>query len=114
MELDDLLRRAVEAGASDIHLKFGRPPMLRRDGAVTPLAGVDVLSNAQLDGVLRSLTALTPSKYEKFNASGDLYFDVEADPLVADEGITYLFGLVSHGGAAWRAREKRRGVTRRK
>jgi predicted RecB family nuclease len=27
---------------------------------------------------------------------GDLYFDVEADPLAGDEGITYLFGLASH------------------
>lgn len=26
---------------------------------------------------------------------GDLYFDVEADPLVGDDGITYLFGLAS-------------------
>ena len=34
MDLDDLLRRAVDPGASDIHLKLGRPPMVRRDGAV--------------------------------------------------------------------------------
>jgi len=72
MELDDLLRRAVEAGASDIHLKFGRPPMLRRDGSVAPLEGVDELSNAALDGYLRAVTDLSPSKYEKFNATGDL------------------------------------------
>jgi len=81
MELDDLLRRAVEAGASDIHLKFGRPPMLRRDGAVTPLAGAEELSNAQLDAYLRTVTNLTPSKYEKFNASGDLDLAYTADGL---------------------------------
>jgi twitching motility protein PilT len=72
MELDDLLRRAVEAGASDIHLKFGRPPMLRRDGSVLPMEGIEELSNAALDGYLKTVTNLSPSKYEKFNASGDL------------------------------------------
>jgi len=41
MELNPLLRRAVELGASDIHLKVGLPPILRRDGALTasPNAG---------------------------------------------------------------------------
>src|SRR5438067_1834924 len=81
MEFDDLLRRAVEAGASDIHLKFGRPPMLRRDGAVTPLAGADELSNAELDGFLRAVTNLTPSKYDKFNATGDLDLAYTAEGL---------------------------------
>jgi twitching motility protein PilT len=81
MELDDLLRRAVEAGASDIHLKFGRPPMLRRDGAVVPLEGTDDLSNADLDGYLRAVTSLTPSKYEKFNHSGDLDLAYTAEGL---------------------------------
>jgi twitching motility protein PilT len=81
MEFDDLLRRAVEAGASDIHLKFGRPPMLRRDGSVTALEGAEELSNSALDGYLRAVTALTPSKYEKFNASGDLDLAYTADGL---------------------------------
>src|SRR5579862_9859194 len=31
MELNSLLRRAVELGASDVHLKVGRPPVVRRD-----------------------------------------------------------------------------------
>jgi twitching motility protein PilT len=81
MEFDDLLRHAVEAGASDIHLKFGRPPMLRRDGSVAPLAGAEELSNAALDGYLRAVTALSPSKYDKFNASGDLDLAYTADGL---------------------------------
>ena len=55
-----ILKAAVDAGASDIHLKFGRPPMVRRDGAVTPLEGTDVLSNAELDTYLRAVTNLSP------------------------------------------------------
>src|SRR5438067_2090797 len=34
MELNPLLKRAVELGASDIHLKVGVPPILRRDGSL--------------------------------------------------------------------------------
>src|SRR3954451_7596980 len=81
MELDDLLRRAVEAGASDTPLKFGRPPMLRRDGSVTRMEGAEELTNGVLDGYLRAVTSLAPSKYEKFNASRDLDLAYTADGL---------------------------------
>ena len=37
MELNPLLRRAVELGDSDIHLKVGLPPILRGDGELSPL-----------------------------------------------------------------------------
>ena len=37
MDLNGLLRHAVELGASDIHLKLGRPPVLRRDGGLAAL-----------------------------------------------------------------------------
>jgi len=57
MELDALLADAVAADASDIHLKVGRPPLLRRDGDVTPLAGFSDMTAADLGLVLRTLTA---------------------------------------------------------
>lgn len=38
MELDDLLRGMVEKGASDLHLKPGRPPMFRVDGLLKPIS----------------------------------------------------------------------------
>jgi len=47
MELNELLRRAVDAGASDIHLKIDRPPMVRRDGSVGELAGTSPLTEAE-------------------------------------------------------------------
>ncbi|MBX6370175.1 MAG: twitching motility protein PilT, partial [Rhodospirillales bacterium] len=37
MDIHALLARAVDLGASDIHLKLGRPPVLRRDGELHPL-----------------------------------------------------------------------------
>jgi twitching motility protein PilT len=72
MDLDDLLRRAVDSGASDIHLKLDRPPMVRRDGAVTPLDGLEPLTNADLDAYLRSVTAIAPQRYDLFDQTGDL------------------------------------------
>jgi twitching motility protein PilT len=72
MDLDTLLRRAVDAGASDIHLKQGRPPMLRRDGAVSPMADAAPLMQADLDACLRAITALEPQRYDHFRQVGDL------------------------------------------
>jgi twitching motility protein PilT len=37
MELNEILQVALKAGASDIHLKAGLPPMFRVDGALIPL-----------------------------------------------------------------------------
>jgi twitching motility protein PilT len=81
MELNELLRRAVEAGASDIHLKLDRPPMLRRDGAVAALEGVEPLSEADLDSYLRAVTAVAPQRYDLYHESGDLDIAYTAEDL---------------------------------
>ena len=39
MELNQVLRAAVDRGASDVHLKVGRPPVVRFDGELEPLPG---------------------------------------------------------------------------
>jgi twitching motility protein PilT len=81
MELNELLRRAVEAGASDIHLKLDRPPMLRRDGAVAPLEGIEPLTEADLDAYLRTVTAIAPQRYDLYHESGDLDIAYTAEEL---------------------------------
>jgi len=80
VELDPLLRRAVEAGASDVHLKVGRPPAFRLDGEVTPLDD-GPLSEADLDDALRTVTASTPQRYEQFVETGDLDLAYTSDGL---------------------------------
>ncbi|HZQ81377.1 MAG TPA: PilT/PilU family type 4a pilus ATPase [Gaiellaceae bacterium] len=72
MELNELLRRAVDAGASDIHLKLDRPPMVRLDGSVQELTGCAPLTDADLDGYVRAVTAIAPQRYDLFHESGDL------------------------------------------
>jgi len=71
MNLDALLSRAVDLGASDIHLKLGRPPMLRRDGSLGPIEGPD-LTESDLEVVLQRVTETAPQRLKDFAASGDL------------------------------------------
>jgi twitching motility protein PilT len=72
MQINLLLQRAAEAGASDIHLKAGRPPILRHDGQLAPLDDWPVLREADLEAILESICAGTPSRLETFRRSGEL------------------------------------------
>ena len=72
MDLNALLHRAVELGASDVHLKLCQPPMIRRDGAVTALPDCEPLDEDDLESALVTVTSNAPPKREQFHASGDL------------------------------------------
>lgn len=72
MDLNGILRHAVEAGASDIHLKIGKPPIVRRDGALGPLEGFAELDDAALLGILNGVAAQAPEKLRHFHDAGDL------------------------------------------
>src|SRR6476620_5598463 len=72
MELNPLLRRAVELGASDIHLKVGLPPILRRDGALGPLEESAMLTDRDVEAVLEVVGKRSPERLEAFKQSGDL------------------------------------------
>ena len=72
VDLHSLLLRAVQSGASDVHLKIGQPPVLRRDGTLVPLEGWPALDEAQLDHVLAALTETDATRREHFDATGEL------------------------------------------
>ena len=80
MDLNALLRRAVDLGASDVHLKLGRAPFVRCDGSIEPL-DAPLLTESDLDSALRTITALAPQRYEQFQEAGDL------DLAYAPEGL---------------------------
>jgi twitching motility protein PilT len=82
MDLDILLAEAVRLGASDVHLKLGRPPMVRIDGEIAPVPATAALTEADLEVCLRTVTAPAPHRYEQFNESGDadLAYTVEGLP----------------------------------
>jgi twitching motility protein PilT len=72
VDLDLLLAHAVQLGASDVHLKVGRPPVLRLDGTLTPLADTSPLTDADLESVLLTVTATVPHRLETFRTEGEL------------------------------------------
>src|SRR5690348_14122097 len=72
MDLNPILRRAVDLGASDIHFKVGKPPILRRDGAIGALDGLEALNDADLEAILHKITEIAPPKRDEFHANGDL------------------------------------------
>ena len=90
MELDTLLARAVELGASDIHLKLGRPPMLRRDGALGPMEDAPNLTEDHLDGYLQRVTKVKPERYASPGTERNVSADVSVatiDAITAPHGI---------------------------
>ena len=72
MELDDLLTRVVEIGGSDLHLKLGQPPIVRRDGELGALDGFPPLGPKELNSILETLTRHLPSKLQEFRQTGEL------------------------------------------
>ena len=65
MDLNAILRRAVELGASDIHLKLDQPPMLRRDGSIAPLEECPPLNEQNLLGALETVTRVAPERLRR-------------------------------------------------
>jgi twitching motility protein PilT len=67
--IDDLLRRAVDHGASDIHLKVGSSPVIRIDGDLRPLP---------------DWASLTPTDTETY---AEAMFTAKASADFADKGV---------------------------
>jgi twitching motility protein PilT len=72
MDLNAVLAQAVDAAASDVHLKLGQPPVFRRDGALAPAAGLAPLTESDLAAVLDTLTAPAPRRRELFDETGEV------------------------------------------
>jgi Tfp pilus assembly pilus retraction ATPase PilT len=72
VDLHSVLLRAIQGGASDVHLKIGQPPVLRREGSLAPLEGWPPLDQQQLESVLATVTAHDPARRASFEATGDL------------------------------------------
>src|SRR3989442_9111049 len=81
MELNPLLKRAVELGASDVHLKVGLPPILRRDGALAPLEESAILVDRDMEELSELMGKRAPERLETFKTSGDLDVAYQDDDL---------------------------------
>jgi twitching motility protein PilT len=72
VDLHALLLHAVQAGASDVHLKVGQPPVLRHDGALDALDGWPPLDEQELEAALATVTAEDPARRSAFDEFGEL------------------------------------------
>jgi twitching motility protein PilT len=81
MDLDAILRRAVELGATDVHLKEGQPPILRLDGSLEPLTEVPPLTIIDLDAALNTVGKAAPARLQLFYNVGDLDVAYQAPEL---------------------------------
>jgi len=57
MNIEELLRLAVEKGASDLHLRVPSPPVLRIDGALTPLVDLPRVTPQFVKEALEQITS---------------------------------------------------------
>jgi twitching motility protein PilT len=72
VDLNAVLRRAVEQGASDVHLKVGQIPVMRRDGSLMAFDDHPPLTDGDLEAALGIVSELAPAKREAFYDSGEL------------------------------------------
>lgn len=64
MNINDILDMLVEKNGSDIHLLVGLPPILRVDGDLIPVPGVDAIGEKEIEMLLDPL--MTPEEKEIF------------------------------------------------
>src|SRR4029079_13658315 len=105
MDLELVLKRAVELGASDIHLKVERPPIVRRDGDLGELEGQAQLNERDLELALEQVCAETPKRLQTCLETGEL------DSAYAPEGLPRFrvngfrrAGLISIASRVYHAR----------
>src|SRR5213595_3231550 len=70
ISIDDLLRRAVESKASDLHLKVGNHPYLRVDGLLTPLTDVPRVTPEEILSMVFSM--MSNRQKQKFKETAEL------------------------------------------
>ena len=70
LSVDELLRRAVESKASDLHLKVGNHPYLRIDGALRPLNDIPRVTPEEMLSMAFSM--MTNRQKQKFKETAEL------------------------------------------
>ncbi|MDA0974460.1 MAG: type IV pilus twitching motility protein PilT [Phycisphaerales bacterium] len=79
MQLHDILRRAHEHEASDIHIVPGHPPMMRVHTVLVPMDDFPTLTSEAIRQTIEQIT--TPSQQQVFDRESDLDFSHEVPGL---------------------------------
>src|SRR5216110_2339296 len=72
VDLQAILHTAVDRGASDVHLKVGRPPIVRFDGDLGPLEGFPLLDALELEDLVTVVGGSSRSRLGMFEKTGEL------------------------------------------
>jgi twitching motility protein PilT len=75
MSLDALLRTLATEKGSDLHLRVGEPPILRRDGELVRIPGAAPLGGEQLEQML--LASMPDRNREEYRNSNDTDFAID-------------------------------------
>jgi twitching motility protein PilT len=70
MNITDLLKATIEGGASDLHLKAGKPPKMRVDGKLSPVEGAPALSGEAAQAL--ALSIMNERQREAFGHRGEM------------------------------------------
>lgn len=71
MNLDDLLKRAMEQGASDVHLKAGIVPVMRKHGKLRPIdKNLPAISSQYIENLAKNL--LNETQYNDYIENKDM------------------------------------------
>ncbi len=78
-EIDSLFVRMVQSGASDLHICAGSPPMLRKDGNMVAIEGMQPLSGEDTERILMPIAPLRNK--EEFGTCADTDFAYQIEGL---------------------------------
>jgi twitching motility protein PilT len=76
-KIDDLLRKLVVAGASDLHLRCGEPPIFRTHGEMARVEGEERIDNEILEAMLASIIPERNRKEYEETKDSDFAYEIE-------------------------------------
>jgi twitching motility protein PilT len=77
MLLNDIFKRGVEKGASDVHLVVGEPPVIRINGLLCRLDDLGVVTKKKAEELI--FPVLTPKQKEQFTDNREMDISYELD-----------------------------------
>jgi twitching motility protein PilT len=86
--MQDLLKKAVEQGATDLHITPGLPPEVRLDQRIVPLDHYDVI-NPELSKEL-TYSLLNPEQQDRFELEHELDFSFGIDGFARFRGNAFM------------------------
>ena len=76
MLLEECLKRIVEQNASDLHLKAGRPPLMRLKGIIVPFEGEEPMTAEDVQRQIYSVTSTSQQKLLEEQKELDFSFQI--------------------------------------